>query len=235
VTLRNAVARIILAVCVPEGRRFTTLVPIEEDERRWFQSAVEEEIFRFGSCRTTCPRLRRLKRTGGDEFLAPNGRARHLFNFVLNDPTACVLSREYIPHIAAVSRLLIEKGYDRNRYSFSRYRSFSRDLVLKKRGGTYETDAEFYDARGAIYLHLEAKSSRRDTEALAKQIDAVAELGAMPDKHRKELEYVLDIQPQFLWLVGPGCIDPEQFIYEVKVDGLNASFQRVPSLPDSPR
>jgi hypothetical protein len=79
---------------------------------------------------------------------------------------------------------------------------FSQDFIFKKQGGSFETDAEFYDSQGAIHLHLEAKKSRQETEFLAMQIESVSEMGAMPERHRKELEYVLDLKPRYLWLVG---------------------------------
>jgi hypothetical protein len=213
------------------------LVPLtrfEDDERRWFQAGVEQGVFQFKTCIQSCPRLKEWKFSGSDEFITPSGGTRHLFNFQRNPENTCFLGREYIPHIAAVSRLIIEKNCDRTRYSFSSYQSFGRDLYSKKLGGSYETDAEFYDASNSLFLHLEAKKSRDDTEALARDIGSDTEFGAMKERHRKELEYVLDLVPRYLWLVGPGLIDPEEFVYEVQVDGLNATFTRIEKLPDHP-
>jgi len=224
---------VFLESLAPSGRQSPT--PFEEDERRWFQAGVEHNEFRFDECIASCPRLRRWSRTVRDEFITPHGKTRHLFNLVRDDPNSCFLAREYIPHIAAVSRLLIQKKFDRRRYSFSLYRSFTRDLILKRCGEGYETDAEFYDSHGAVHLLVEAKKSRHETEAIATQIDALAEWGPVPARHRKELEYVLDLQPKYLWLVGPGLIDPEQFVYEVQVEDMKACFRRIDALPNAPK
>jgi hypothetical protein len=222
-----------LSTLVPHGMQYLNPNDFEDDERRWFQAGVENDHFRFGECIGSCPRFKRWKLTGKDEFLTPAGEARHLLNFQDN-LKSCYIGREYIPHIAAVSRLLNQMKYDRSRYSFSRYRSFTQDLILKKLGSPFETDAEFYDSENKIYLHVEAKKSRREVEAIASQIDSVIELGSMPEKHRKEIEYVLDLVPRYLWLVGPGLIEPERFVYEVQVDGLRATFQRIECLPSPP-
>ena len=217
----------------PEGRRFRLLMPFEDDERRWYQLGVEDGIFKFGTCVPNCGRLRKWKRTGGDEFITPDGQARHMFGFSKDDDRTCFLGREYVPHISAVSRLIVGKGFDRNRYSFSKYRLYSRDLVSKKKGGSFETDAEFFGSGGDTFLQIEAKKSSEEVNRMAKQIETRKEF-ALPDNCRKELEYVLDRRPRFLWLVAPGLIEPEQFVYEVDVVENDARFRRVASLPAPP-
>jgi hypothetical protein len=47
----------------------------------------------------------------------------------------------------------------------------------------------------------------------------------------KELEYVLDLAPRYLWIVGPGSVDPPTHVFHVTVDGQNARFERVGALP----
>ena len=224
-----------LASVAPESRQFKLLMPFEADESRWYQLGVENEVFRFGQCVNECGRLRKWKRTGGDEFITPDGQSRHMFGFSKDDDKTCFLGREHVPHIAAVSRLIVEKGYDPKRYSFSRYRFYSRDLVSKKKGGRFETDAEFFGPGEAIFLQVEAKKTRSDVERMAAQIGTRKEFGALPENCKKELEYVLDLRPRYLWLVAPGLIEPEQFVYEVDIDDNNARFRRVESLPEAPR
>jgi hypothetical protein len=50
----------------------------------------------------------------------------------------------------------------------------------------------------------------------------------------KEIEYVLELRPSFLWVVGPGSIDPARHVFAVSVDGLNARVDRLDAVP-SPR
>ena len=48
----------------------------------------------------------------------------------------------------------------------------------------------------------------------------------------KEIEYVLDLAPRFLWVVGPGSVDPATHMFKVTVDGLNARFDPVGGFPE---
>jgi hypothetical protein len=47
----------------------------------------------------------------------------------------------------------------------------------------------------------------------------------------KEVEYVLELEPEHLWLVGPGTVEPAAHVWSVTVDGLNVGFRRLPDLP----
>lgn len=110
----------------------------------------------------------------------------------------------------------------------------SRAGGAKGRGQSYETDAEFYDRSGAVHLQIEAKASSRQTEALAAAIVAHGQLDELPTAAAKEIEYVLDLQPRFLWVVGPEPIQPAKHVFMVSASGNNASFTSVESLPAPP-
>ena len=91
------------------------------------------------------------------------------------------LNREYVPHIAAYAKAVLDHGYAVDHSTFSLYRKFTRDLIAKRAGQGYETDAEFYDASDALWLQIEAKASRQQTATLAGQIaqhEAVLQLGS---------------------------------------------------------
>jgi hypothetical protein len=197
--------------------------PLRTDESRWFVRAVEERVVRFERCPPSCFRRKRSGVPGPDHFVTPSGKPRHLF--AKPEGPEPWLSREYVPHIAAFSFAILEHGYDRDRCSFSRYRKFERDVMVKKAGTSYETDAEFYDGAGRIHLQIEAKASERQTAALAESIEAHGLLADLPSSAAKEIEYVLDLFPRYLWVVGPGSLDPPRFIYSVERRGpLNAAF-----------
>jgi hypothetical protein len=76
------------------------------------------------------------------------------------DPEVAWLNREYIPHIAACARAILELGYRSDQSAFSLYRRYSRNLLTKSEGGSYETDVEFYDSASRIHLQIEAKAER---------------------------------------------------------------------------
>ena len=65
---------------------------------------------------------------------------------------------------------------------------YSRDLITKRAGAGYETDAEFYGSDGSIYLHVEAKASGQQTDKLARQVREYGELSDMPIAATKEIE-----------------------------------------------
>lgn len=56
----------------------------------------------------------------------------------------------------------------------------------------------------------------------------------MPANLAKEIEYVLDLAPRYLWVVGPGSIDPAHYVFAVEVDGLNAVFSPIDDVPRPP-
>lgn len=141
------------------------------------------------------------------------------------------LNREYVPHLGAYGYAILAVGYDASRSSFSLYRKFSRDLITKREGQSYETDAEFYGADGSVHLQIEAKASTPQTERLAESIRLHGELNELPVSAVKEIEYVLDLKPRFLWVVGPDTVDPPRHVYAVEVMGNNAKFSPVPGLP----
>lgn len=56
----------------------------------------------------------------------------------------------------------------------------------------------------------------------------------MPLTAATEIEYVLDLAPQYLWIVGPGSVDPPRHVFAVTVDGNGASFRGMDGLPEPP-
>lgn len=229
----EAEVRSILTRLVPGGRPFPPLrVKLVADECRWFLAGFRAELVRFRTCREDCPRLRRWSASGPDEFPNPRGALRHLFSSPHQaQPT---FNREYLPHIAAYARAIIEKGYDRGRADFSQHFAFGRDLITKKKGVPYEIDALFYTPGGEPYLHVEVKADAREVERIARGIDQLHELSEMPNSVAKEIEYVLELKPAYLWLVGPGTVDPEAHVWRVWVNGLRARFERLRTLPPPP-
>lgn len=98
------------------------------------------------------------------------------------------------------------------------------DLVHRRQGGSLETDAEFYNSDGTVALQVEAKKSPREVARLVAAIGSAHRLSELPPKVCKEIEYVLDLSPEQLWVVGPGSIDPAIHVFDVHVDGLDATF-----------
>jgi hypothetical protein len=228
-----ALATELIESLAPGGASVPIRTPLLDDEARWFRMAIDRRIVIFGECPPECFRARKWGVIGRDHFETPAGKPRHLFS----KPVGLVawLNREYVPHIGAYAYAIEESGYDARASSFSLYRKFRRDLISKRIGQSYETDVEFYTADGSIHLQIEAKASERQTVALASAIETHGSLTALPTRAAKEIEYVLDLSPQFLWIVGPGTLDPPRFVYEVRVDGSrNASFSPLPALPPPP-
>jgi hypothetical protein len=213
----------------PGGFPFPIRVPLIDDECRWFLRAVDHAVVRFRECDPNCFRFRKWHATGPDHFDTPSGRPRHLFSKPIGPGTW--LNREYLPHIAAYARAVVDYGYSVERSSFSRYCKFTRDLISKRTGQSYETDAEFYDADTRIHLQIEAKASTPQTEKLARELARAGSLAELPVGTVKEIEYVLELTPRFLWVVGPGSIDPASHLFMVTVDGLNARFDPVDDFP----
>ena len=71
------------------------------------------------------------------------------------------------------------------------------------------------------------------TEALASAIERHGALKDLPIDAAKEVEYVLDLAPKYLWVVGPGSLDPAAHVYEVKLTSpTNVTFTPRSGLPD---
>lgn len=187
-------------------------------------------MIRFRECDPACFRFTKWKATGPDHFDTPSGKPRHLFSKPIG-PQAW-LNREYVPHIAAYAKAVINHGYSIEHSTFSLYRKFTRDLISKRAGQIYETDAEFYDAEGHVHLQIEAKASTQQADKLAREMTRAGSLAELPIGTVKEIEYVLDLTPRFLWVVGPGSIDPATHLFKVTVDGLNAGFASLDKFPE---
>lgn len=166
---------------------------------------------------------------GPDEFTTPSQKLCHLYSAPGSEKLR--LNREYVTHIAAYGYAILRAGYRAEHSAFSRIRLFSRDLISKRKGQWYETDAEFYGADDQLYLHIEVKSRPGQIDRIAAQLDGVEELRRLPFDTFKELEYVLDLAPRYLWIVGPGTVDPPANVFQVTVDGLDVRFERLESLP----
>jgi len=214
----------------PGGFPCPIRTPLVDDECRWFLRAIDRDVIRFRQCDPTCFRFKKWNESGPDHFDTPSGKPRHLFSKPIG-PEAW-LNREYVAHIAAYAKAVIDHGYAIERSTFSRYRKFTRDLISKRAGQGYETDAEFYDADARIHLQIEAKASAQQTERLAREMARAGSLAKLPIGTVKEIEYVLDLSPRFLWVVGPGSVDPATHVFKVTVDGLNAQFDPVGDLPE---
>ena len=218
-----------LEALTPGGVPMRTATAFAGDEATWFLRAIDAGIVRFRECPSDCFRFRKYGLPGPDHFETPTGRPRHMFSKPGEE--IAWLNREYVPHIGAFGFAILNAGYDPARSSFSLYRKFTRDLVTKRAGQSYETDAEFYGSDGSIHLQIEAKASPSQTERLAAAIRRHGELDGLPGHAVKEIEYVLDLEPSFLWVVGPGTLDPARHVYAVEVVGKNAKFTPVPTLP----
>lgn len=223
----------LLGSLVPQGLPLVVREPLIADEAAWLIRAVEEGVVAFRECDPSCPRLKKRGIAGPDEFVTPTGVLRHLFSSPASvNPS---LNREYIPHIAAYARAILDFGYSKAHSSLSLYRTFTRDLINKRQGVSFETDAEFYDGEGNIHLHIEAKKDAKQVSMIARQLKESGTLSQLPASMVKEIEYVLDLRPKFFWLVGPGSIEPAAFVYSVRAEGLNASFDLMDAFPHPPK
>ena len=197
---------------------------LKPDESWWFLAGLHAELYSFETCPDDCGRFRKWDRRGPDHFRTFEDADRHLF--AKPGAPQSRLNREYIPHLAAVARAIIDFGHPRQHASFSRYRAFTRDLIIKCAGGSYETDAEFHDGAGNLRLQIEAKSDEEQTARLAEQVHSYR-LTEMEPTHAKEVEYVLELAPEILWIVGPNSIHPARHVFAVEVAGLDATFTPV--------
>jgi hypothetical protein len=223
----------LLATLKPAGPEWVPVHPgLFADECRWFLAAVDAKLITFQECGESCSRLRRSGIPGPDEFATPSGQLRHLYS--APGSANLRLNREYLPHIAAYAYAILRLGYRPERSAFSRYRSFGRDRISKRVGQSYETDVEFYDAGGHLDLQIEVKTWPKEIDRIGAVLDEIAELRRLPKAVAKEVEYVLDLAPRHLWIVGPGTVDPPAHAFRVEVDGENAHFERLEDLPPPP-
>lgn len=225
-------ARSLLETLAPGGAPMQTRIPFSVDECDWFLKSVSQGVVRFRDCPADCFRFKNYGLAGPDHFDTPMGKPRHMFSRPGGE--VAWLNREYVPHIAAYGMAILQAGYDGTRSSFSLYRKFGRDLIAKRKGQSFETDAEFYDPDGNIHLQIEAKASPPQAQTLAAAIIAHGELRDLPVSAAKEIEYILDLRPRFLWVVGPESVDPPRNVFEVAVIGNNATFTPVSGLPEPP-
>lgn len=108
-------------------------------------------------------------------------------------------------------------------------------MLVRKAGSGYETDAEFYGPDGRIVLQIEAKASHQQTARLAAAVDRQGSLLELPTSMAKEIEYVVDLEPRVLWIVGPGSVDPPLHVFEVSpTGGLDVGFRQIDGLPSPP-
>jgi hypothetical protein len=82
---------------------------------------------------------------------------------------------------------------------------------------------------------IEAKAEPRDIMRWATAIDSGATPMELIRVGFKEIEYVLELEPAHLWLVGPGTVDTTAHVWAVTVEGLGATFRRLDDLPPFPR
>lgn len=219
----------LLRAIVPGARPLLVRDQLLDDECVWWLRAVHEGLVTFRECPEDCFRYRKWGVAGPDHFDTPHGAPRHMFSSPGADIPA--LNREYVPHIAAWARAVFDFGFDASLSRFSFYRRYTRDLISKKLGGSYETDVEIYDPGGVLHLQIEAKKDAPQVARICRQLDAAGSLAALPSGSAKELEYVMDLAPRFLWIVGPGTVDPAPHIYSVVVSGLDAQFRKVSTIP----
>ncbi len=118
------------------------------------------------------------------------------------------LNREYLPHLAAHARLVLELGYSADRAVFSQYRTFGSDIRTERAGQRYELDSLFLDSTKRPYLHIEVKKNPAHVAVLAR-----------------------DIRPNYFRLVAPGSMDPERYVWRVEVETMDAVFEPCGMLP----
>jgi hypothetical protein len=108
-------------------------------------------------------------------------------------------------------------------------------VLTRTLGSGYETDAEFYGHDGSIVLQVEAKASEAQTTRLAAAVERHGSLLELPTSAAKEIEYVVDLEPRVLWIVGPGSLDPPLHVFEVHpTSGVDVGFTKVDGLPLPP-
>lgn len=225
----RADAAALLAGLVPDDLPLRELkVALCDDESRWFVLGWEAGLYPVGSCPLVglagvCLPGRR------DHFSTTAGKHRHLLTRWSEGGWGA--SREYVTHLGAFARAVLHYGYPQAGSQLSHYGHYRRDLIERHRGGSYEIDAAFPGADGQPSVLIEAKAEPRAVARWASAIDAGATTSDLVGLGFKEVEYVLELEPGYLWLVGPGTVDPARHVWAVAVDGVNAEFQAVDDLP----
>ena len=216
----ESATRLIESLTPPAHASAPIHVPLERDECEWFLRGVEHGLVEFRECPPDCVRFGEWGVVGPDHFDTPAGAPRHLFAQPVGDDAS--FNREYVPSSQGWRTQCSKAGYDRDHCSFPRSRMF-------------EAETEFYESRGGIDLQIEAKASASETAALAAAIEMHGTLTSLPRSAVKEIEYVLDLTPRYLWIVGPGSVDPPDFVYQVARRGrLNAAFTPIGCMPAPP-
>ena len=71
---------------------------------------------------------------------------------------------------APYARAVFGQGYDPRQSTISLYPAYSRDLMTKRQGATYETDCVFHGWGAGRHLHVEGNDSARHTDKLPRQV-----------------------------------------------------------------
>jgi hypothetical protein len=212
----------------PSGLPVPILEPLALDESEWFLTAVEKGLIEFTNCNGSCTRTARGRPRTRDHFETGGGEPEHLFTV---DGHSAALRRDYIPCVAAYARAVLDLGYDDIGATLFGQRATGRRLVNPFTTTTVRTGAEFPAADGSVHLQIEAKRERQLTRRLATAIDASGRLSALPRDFAREIEHIVPVGPRYLWLVGPNTIDPACHVFRVRVDGDDATFHRIDTVP----
>lgn len=226
----RAEARSLLEALVPDATSLRALkVALFDDEAEWFVRGWEANLYPVGDCPS--PGLQNVcKPNRRDHFHTTAGRHRHLLTRWTHQG-GWGLSREYVTHLGAFARAVLDYGYAQPGSLLSHYGRYQRDLITRRVGASYEIDAAFPGPDGPPWLLIEAKAEPRAVARWAAAIDRGATPTELVAFGFKEIEYVLELRPSHLWLVGPGTVDPAAHVWAVTVDDLDASFTRLADLP----
>jgi hypothetical protein len=75
--------------------------------------------------------------------------------------------------------------------------------VVRNKGQSYETDAEFYAEGDRIWLLVEAKRNDAELEKVGEFLNGNVEIDAVPRSVKKEIAYLFELRPEYVWLVAP--------------------------------
>lgn len=182
-------------------------------ESYWFRKAIENGLLRVTECTQECTRHKTHWSVVKDHFTMSKGimkKPRHLMS--VDKKGNITLNREYIPHIAAYARLILEKGFDQERSAFSGYH------------GSNEIDGEFIDQDGNLFLLLEVKKDTPKTNKLIKELTS-GFLEDIQNTNKKESKYILDFAPQYLWIVGPETVDMNEGVFYIEKKKIGKIFK----------